>query len=328
MGFNKDNKETWWYVSDENMMLNHSIDGYIGLWSQGVHDSIEQTYHAYIAYEYKPFIDGIKNCWKKEEYENPIMKKIFGFKYKPQRYPIHYESMKGMSRDHVIYSLMAFYYSGMSKEEIFDYGKRLPFMIGDNVGTTMTLKLWLWIRLICGKKIGYFYYPLVLFTMIGMNIKNYLIEKLSGFNYAIGEEHQRNFKPLLSEDKPKIIKKLANLYYPTYAIKLTANMLNIIPENWFVKQSRKLALKYVPTYNYVLKMLLKQKLTNEEVSDLMGYKSMSGDRWSDQLNKWYSDRKLFILEVKFPDIGYTKDNELDKDYAFKLLEISKNMGVN
>lgn len=154
MKFDPKTKSTWYYVSDENMMINHNFHGDKRLSEQGVHDSIEQTYHAYITYEYEPFIDAIKNCWKKVDYKNPIMKHFFGFKYKPQRYPISYENMKSMSRDHVIYSLMAFYHSGMSKDDLWDRVKRLPFMIGDNLGTIMTPELWLWGRLISGKKIG------------------------------------------------------------------------------------------------------------------------------------------------------------------------------
>lgn len=318
MGFNLNNKETWWYVSEENMMLNHDVWGREGLWCQGVHDSIEQTYHAYVAYGYEPFIDGIKNCWKKIEYKNPILKKLFGYYYKPQRYPIKYDGMKGMSRDHVIYSFMAFIKSGMSKEEIYEYASHLTWKIGDNIGTIMTPKLWLWMMLISGKKIGYLYYISVMFGMLSANNKNNFIEKISGYGFAINEEEQKNFKPLFSNEKPKIIKTIANMYFPTYAVKLTANMLNVVPENWFVKKSRYYAIKMIPKHNVVLKLLLKQNLTETEISELLNYKSMTGDRWSDQLNKWYSDRPLYIIEERYPEKEYTKENTLDKDYALKL----------
>ena len=97
-------------------------------------------------------------------------------------------------------------------------------------------------------------------------------------------------------------------------------MLDCIRENWFVKKIRKNSLKFVPKYNYVLKMLFRQELTEEEIKDLKYYKSMSCDRWSDQLNKWYSNRKLYIIEEKHPDKNFTTDNELDRDYALKLYE--------
>lgn len=303
------------------MMLNQDVWGREGLWTQGVHDSIEQTYHAYRAYGYEPFIEGIKSCWKPIEYK--YFRKLLGYYYyKPQRYPIKYDGMKPMSRDHVIYSLLAFYYSGMSKHKIFNYGKRLPFLIGNNIGMTMTPKLWLWIRLLSGKKIGYLYYPLVLSAMINALIKNTIVEAISKFGFAKNEEHQSTFEPVFKDKKTKLQLFLGSLYYPTYAVKLTANMLNVIPENWFVKQARKLALKMVPRYNYVLKMLLKQRLTVCETMDLKNYKSMTGDRWSDQLNRIWSHRPLYIIENKFPDKNYTIANALDKDYALKLLELN------
>ena len=327
MNLKPETKEYWWYVSDEKMMLNHEVWGRTTLNTQGVHDSIEQTYQAYVAYGYEPFIDGIKSCWKRKEYKNALLRLIYGYYYKPQRYPIEYEGMRGMSRDHVIYSIMAFIHSGMNKVELWEYIKRIPFNIGDNIGTLMTPKLWLWGRLVSGKLIGQLYYPMVAWSAFKNYHTNKMVESVLGFGMGV-EEHQTQFKPLFRQEKPKIIKTLTGLYYPTYANKLTANMLKVVPQNWFTKIAKKYSLKMVPTYNYAQKILLGGKLSEEEIADLSTYEPMTGDRWSDQLNKWYSDRPLYIIKNRYPDKNYTDGNCLDKDYALKLLEKQKNDTTN
>lgn len=319
MGLNLKNKKTWWYVSPENMMCNRHIDGYEGLWSQGVHDSIEQTYHAYFAYDDYRFIKGIKDCWKRIEYKNPIMRKLFGFKYKPQRYPIAYDAMKGMSRDHVIYSLVAFKYSGMSDKEVWEYVKRIPFFIGDNIGTTMTPKLWLWGRLISGKLIGLLYYPLALFSALRVNLTTRFLNWL--FDYRYGEEiHQSKYDETYSDIFTEAEKKFIKFYYPTYAVKLSANMLKVLPDNIFTRITKNLLKPLIPKYNYVLKLLLGVDLSQEEREDLRNYRPMTGDRWSDQLNNSYPGGRLHIIEDYFGDPTLVKENTLDKDYALKLLK--------
>jgi hypothetical protein len=44
--------------------------------------------------------------------------------------------------------------------------KKVPFFIGDNLGTTMTPKLYFWMRLISGKSFGFIYYLIEFFSAL------------------------------------------------------------------------------------------------------------------------------------------------------------------
>lgn len=315
MGLDLKDKETWWYVSDENMMCSHymyNIDyGYNTedkLWSQGVHDCVEITYEAYQTYKYEPFIDGIKSCWKKIETNN-------GYYYKPQRYPIAYESMKDMSRDHVMYSICAFLESGMSQKDIWEYAGKVK--LGKKRGLTMNTELWLWLRLVSGKKIGWLYYPLMLRNSFIYLLGNKLIDKISGFGE---EEHPDRFKPLLIAEKPKIVNMLAKSYIlPTYALKLILEQLNRIPQNWWTKQIRKNINKLVPKYNFVLRKLAGMEISDGDKEIIRNHKSNTADRWSMTMNRWTNDRIIYNIDEKWPERKFLIANNLQKDYAMKII---------
>lgn len=285
-------KETWWFVTPQNMVLNQDVyqrkrdvmDDY------GANDCIEQTYHAYVAYGEERLIKGIKECWNHK---------------KPQRYPIAFDGMKGMSRDHIIYSLMAFIYSGMSKEELNSYVKKVPFFIGDNLGTTMTLGLWLWMKLISGKKIGKLYYAYVwLDTLLNVT-----------YNLILDKKYKTGF---IDEDPETFVygnhnREIAKKYYPTYALKLAANMLYVVDDNRFTRKTKKLLLKITPSRNYVLKILLGEKVSND-----ITHKPMSCYSWSEMLNPIICNRPIMLLERHFPQYDIEKYC-VDKDYLFKLI---------
>lgn len=295
--------DTYWYVSDKNMMLNHSdCDG-------GVYDSIERTYMAYYAYGDERFINGIKSCWTKVYRTNWLSKLIFGdYYYQGERYPGGENT--DMSRDHTIYGFCAMKMSGMSNEDIYEIASHLRFRIGIKLGKIMTPDLWLWLRLISGKKIGYLYYPIIFTFMFFSSIGNWIIDKLTGLGV---EQSQDEFKIITNNDRPKILKKLTDMYFPNYAVKLVATQLSILPNNWFNKKIKKQVLKMVKN-NYALRLLLDDENipTKEEINN---YKPMSGDRWADFLNPWMTNSNLYILDEEL-----LRANTLDKDYLLKIYE--------
>lgn len=311
MGFNKDNKESWWFVSDENMMLNHPVWGDptdIGKW-----DSIEQTYTAYYTYGYKPFADAIKSCWHKTEYKFFLWKLLFGYYYQGERYPG--ETNTSMSRDHLVYSFMCYLHDGMSKEDMYEYVSHFRLVVSPKMGMHMTPDLWLWLRLICGKKIGWLYYPVAYVSTIFNNVWNNLLNSITGYNFGT-EEHQNTYTIVYG--KPKIFENIRTMYTPTYALKLLVNQVSVLPDNWWTKQIKKQIVKSIPSLNYVFKMLMNVELTDDEKNEVFAYRSMTANRWSDQLNKWWSDRPEYIIEDKYPGKNYTIENNLEKDYLMKL----------
>lgn len=241
--------DTYWYVSDKNMMLNHSdCDG-------GIYDSIERTWTAYYTYGDERFVEAIKSCWTKVYRTNWLSKLIFGkYYYQGERYPELTNT--DMSRDHTIYGFCAMKMSRMSNDDLYEIIKHLRFKIGNKPGKRMTPDLWLWLRLISGRKIGYLYYPLELIFMYFSSIGNKIIDNLTGLGV---EQTQDEFKTITNANRPKILEKLTNLYFPNYAVKLVATQLSIIPDNWFSKKIKKYTLKMVKK-NYVLQLLLDDKI--------------------------------------------------------------------
>ena len=311
MKYNPNTKKTWWFVSDEHMILNHNLFNENNIPKDfGAEDCIAQTYFAYCVYNDEKLLNGIMNCWKFD-----------GKKYRPQRYPVAYSGMTGMSRDHVIYSLCAFLESGMDKNEISKYVTKLPFKLGDSLGKIMNPELWLWCRLIAGRKIGKLYYPLHLILMYLYYVWNKIISRIAKFN-LYQEGHPSIYTVIQNNDKPERIRKLANMLYPTYALLFTATMDSYCGDNWFMKKIRKIGLKMTPTYNYVIKLLFRGHLTTEELVDIQNCIPMYADRWSAILNPWINDRPSYrILEYEYfkPWEGMFDENFLDKDYAIWLI---------
>lgn len=311
-----DAKDTWWYVDQENkMMLNQEYPG-CGL--NGVHDSIEQAWHAYYAYDDLRFLEGIKSCWKKVYRTNKITKFLFGdYYYQGQRYPTPYPTMYGMSRDHLIYTICAMKHSGMSEEDLYEFISHIRFMISPHWGMQMTPALWLWMRLISGKKVGYLFYPWMTVEMSLNVLWNKFFESITGLNE---ERHQDEFIKINDpnrKNRPKVLNFFVGLLYPNYATKLVANQLNQTPNNKWNNFLKRITLKIVPKHNYLLKLLLDDP-KGPTYDIVNSYKPMSGDRWSDILDPWMSDRWLTIVEDK-----YLHANTLDRDYLLKVYENKK-----
>ena len=47
---------------------------------------------------------------------------------------------------------------------------------------------------------------------------------------------------------------------------------------------------------------------------------MTCSRWSGQLNKWFNDRPIYIVEKKFGK-QYTIENDLDRDYLIEMISL-------
>jgi hypothetical protein len=312
MKYNPNNKNTWWFVSDENMILTKNLFGKTEFPKDyGVQDCIEQTYHGYCVYKDQNLLNGILDCWKFD-----------GKKYRVQRYPVEYPGMVGMSRDHIIYSIATFLESGMKKKEIAQYVTKLPFNLGDSLGKIMNPELWLWLRLMAGKKIGKLYYPLQLFLMNIYYLQNKIIDKFAKFNLYY-EDHPSVYKVIQNQDKPEKLRKFAKMLYPTYALKFTATMTNYCDDNWFTRRIRRIGLKMTPTYNYVIKSLFKGKLTNEEKDYAKKCIPIYWDRWSAILIPMVNDRPSYrILEYKHSNATEEmfEENFLDKDYCVWLID--------
>lgn len=302
--------DTWWYVDRvNNMMLTQT---YHGLGENGKHDAIGTAWNAYFTYRDERFLNGIASCWS-VVYRRGLSKFFFGgYYYKGQRYPQAYPEMKPMSRDHAMNTIQAFYHSGMSKDALWEFCSHLPFILGRSWGMHINLKMYLWMRALCDRKGGWFYYPYTAVSMYFKRLNNKFMYWVTGYK---DEEHQDVYRRLdvAVWDTPRIIKMIAGLFYPTYAMQHVAWQLQSLGDNWWTMKIRKLMLPMIPKHNYAIKLLLRGTVTKEEV---YSYKPMTGDRWSDTLNKWLSNRFLTVIQ----DQQCLRANALDRDYLIKLYE--------
>lgn len=308
------NKDSWWFVSDHHMMLAHSPWFEAHMIGYGAGDSIERTYEAYVTYRWSGFIKAIESCWKKTENG-----------YKPQRYPVPYLGMHGMSRDHVIYSILAFDASAedniMLPSKMQEYIDGCPFIIGDNLGTIMTPKLWFWMQLMAGRNRGVPYYVIALFDAIKNVAWNKFLNLFSGINYG-KEVNQHQFVPVFSNQKTKLTNMLIKMYYPTYALKLAAHMIGAVKQNVFTRLTKKILMRICPEDNILIKALLvgADNLSLTDLEKAAYYESMTCDRWSGQLNPIYNDRPIYVVGKRFGD-HYIVENDFDRDYLLAVCNI-------
>jgi hypothetical protein len=284
--YNSTTDKTYWFVDQKNSMI--STQCIPNPWDDGHYDGIEKALHAYICYGDERFINGIENCWKWQD------KKFVG-----KRYPDFNWNEAGISRDHTIYSFVAWKLTNYSNEELHNRASHLPFQLGNESGMTMMPNLWLWLRLISGKKIGMLWYPLAMFGKIGSLLQNKIVSILTGFK--LKETNQDDF--VKADKQSKIDKWL----YPTFALKLGAFQLYVLPNSFMKRVLQKLCLWNTPSENFLLKVMFSGKVTQEQIDN---YKPMYGDRWSDELNP--ERTRGMILEI-IKNEEHISANTLDKD---------------
>lgn len=279
---NLETRETHWYV-DENYVMREKSDA-----DDNLHDSLEVNYHAYCAYGHHPFFESATTCLMK----NP-----------PRRYPVPYAGMKPMSRDHILYGLCIIMERGY-----FEWLEMImpPIIFDKGKGSYMNLQMWLWTKLITDKKIGQLFYPVALLQAVKNSLWNRMLNKL--FEYYSNREFDIDVHNnlVIWHDKKK-----ASLYYPVYAIKLVATMLQYVPKNWFSKQIKKQLLKITPKKNFALKIMLGDKSVTED--DVMYFRPIDKPRWSQMINPMRNNTTFRYLTEK--EIAF---NCVDKDYLMYL----------
>lgn len=308
--FNWEATETEYFVDQiYNMMLIQN-PGWKPEGENGKGDAIGRNFIAFFTYGDPRFLEGIEDCWEKVERKGWLKRLLFGkYYYQGYRYPHRFPGEVGLSRDHTIYTLLAFKYAGYSDEFIKDFVKHLRYKISDFA--LFTPESWLWIHTLYGSK---FYTWLFLTITTGVSwlsgTWNKLIYKLAPFEE---ESSQNDFIKVQNSMKPKRIQRYAKMLYPIYALHIHAWHLYLLPDSKLKRKAQKVALRICPKHNYVIQMLLgfKDMVDSEKVYD---FKSMTGFRWSGVLESWINDRDINIIT----DPKRLEWNQQDVDYLRKL----------
>lgn len=281
MSLNLKTKATHWYVDNNYVMREKSDADY------NIHDSAETTYHAMCAYGLEAFSDPAYACL---------------MNIPPLRYPIPYPGMQPMSRDHITYNLCNLMET--------NYRDRMeyfipPIIFDKGKGSYMNLQMWLWTKLITDKKIGVLFYPIALIQAVKNSLWNKMLNKL--FNYSNRERDADIHNAFIHLYN----KKKASLYYPVYAIKLVATMLQYVPKNWFTKQIKKQLLKITPDKNFAIKIMLGDK--SVRYGDVIYFRPIDKPRWSQMINPYRNKRFFRYLTDKEMEF-----NCVDRDYLMYL----------
>ena len=310
-GYNPDVDYTQWFVDEYHMMMAQNPswkpDG-----DNGAGDSIGRSFMAYVWTGDPAFLEAIESCWVKKRRKFWLSRKLFGeWYYQGYRHPKFVEDPSlqgvGLSRDHELYTLLAFKYAGYSDEFIKDFVKHLRFRISERF--LMTINLWLWMRVIAGMKgWGILYYPIEWLTEQGSSLWNRFMAWYSGFGPEVPQD---DFIIIPNNMKPKRMVKIARKYYPIYALHQQAWQVKLLKNKWWKRALQKPLWKITPEHNYVIKLLLEHpdRPTKEQVD---GYQSMTGGRWTGILNPWMNDRDMKIikdpkrLEYNVQDVEYLR----------------------
>lgn len=306
MGFNLNNKNTYWFVDKTygyDFMVNQDQFNNPNK-PQAYGDAIGTNFEAYMVYNHKPFIDAVKACFV-EKIDKKGKKYLQGYRH-PSCFNLEYNTM---SRDHILYALIFMKIAGET-EFLKKMSKMIRWKISDKY--SFTIESWLYMKGIGDNKLYnrlmmFFYYlietPMSLFYLIW----NFAIKKLGGFKKEV---NQNDFVLIPNEQISKRKLKYRKLIYPIYALYEKGFTLYVSKNSlgkWIIK---KISLFTTDKENYLLRILFGGKVSE---SKIYSYKPMYGGRWSTSLSE-LNDRYLAIItEPKL-----IEENNLDKDLLISM----------
>jgi len=318
VNLNWKSKDTQYFVDEENKMMLSKNAAWNPNGDNGKGDAIGRNKDAYFIYRDPRFIEGIENCWVRER-RKTLIGRIFKGKYYYQgyRYPTYatgeeYQS-RGLSRDHVLNTVIAYKLAGKTDKEIWEFVRGLKWKISDYAKHRPDL--WIWERAMAGRKFAKWLSPRITYITMKLTCWYQLkLEKISGIGPHY-EEHQYDFERIQNHIQPKIVNTITKTLYPVYTMHQQACQIQFYNDKW-KKKIQDVMYKFAPSYNYAIKLLLDhtEDITEKDIND---YKAMKGWRWSGIMNKWWNDRDMSIQT----DEKLIEHNIMDVDYLKKLWEI-------
>ena len=251
--YNPENKETYYYVDEYNMVLTKGND-------TSYRDSIGRNFDAYIAWKDKRFIEG-------------VIDSLFSFPTM-QRHPA-YET-NDISRDHISYALILFYISGYHTE-FYKLIDKLKWRIS----SIHTMRgMYLFVKSFRSRIFRTLFYIVKFPEMLIYRAWNYVIGKIVRIK---PERTYDQWYPEIVNNKTAIQTKASNLIFPVYALHNFAWQLNIMPQTKVNRLLKRLCLPMAGKTNYVIKCLLNGNIDHDDISR---YGSMTGGRWTTILNEF------------------------------------------
>jgi len=264
-------------------------------------DCIGNTVDAYLAYEYEPFVQAVKNCYK---FKTNKKGKLYLQGY---RHPIHFDrEYNDMSRDHICYTLIMMKLAGET-ETLKMLSKGLRWKISDKY--TFTVDMWLWMKGIAGNKLALFLYYIIMIPVTLLSVLwNKIIYALGGFGKEV---HQDKFIPKADKDLSKRKLFFRKLIYPIYAIYQQSFVLYVTPDSIGKSILKKIFLWNIDKQNFMLRIMFGGTVNEDDVYD---YKSMTGTRFTSYLSDLNDREYLSIIK----DPKRLEANVIDVDLLRKM----------
>lgn len=322
------NSNGYRFVKDGMMLEVSDFEG------NGEGDALWRTGVAYIAYKAPQLKEGILSCYRKF---TMINKKKYW--YQAARCNDGYRE-DDVSRDQTIMSIASLKVNG-DEEELKEIALHLPYRLSRRfkMGPTM----WFWLRAISGKGkfYTYMFQLLELIEFLPSVLWNKILRKIMGWNKEYSQEwycdydqsipfwhfneetqeyefinegfHWVNNGHKLSsyhhkkKNTNKFYKFMNTIEYPEYALHLTSWMIYTSEDTFLKKILQKLAIWLAEKDNLLVRLLMKDKVTQEEIDN---YKPTKGFRWSSRF-----DGRSYRYYLKDDDII---NNAIDKDIIVTL----------
>ena len=263
-------REPYYFVDKYGMMLVK------GSKDEGKGDSIGRTFDAYMATKDEKFIDAILDCYDVKVDNKGVLT------VQAYRHPSKYD--KDMSRDHVIYTLLALKLSGRDKDLklLVDL---LKWKISDRY--TFTPDMWLWMKSLVHPVRGLWYAMAIPVSLVSVTWNNIIDNKVGK---AFKEVHQKDYDYQRKSCEKYV--KWRKKRFPAYALHLKLWQNYVMPKSPAKWLLNKILSIDIGEYNYLNKILAGQKVEKKDVND---YKAMTGGRWTTRLDST-NNRKLEIIK--------------------------------
>ena len=300
--FNWEATETEWFVDQLYKMMLVQNHGWDPDGDNGKGDSIGRNKNSYFPYRDPRFVEGVKNCWTKEERKTWLGKKLFGkYYWKGHRFPSPEYLEKDFSRDH---TTNTFVIMALAGEE--EWAKKIASNIKYSItkkhvtssGKTIrnhrfTIAMWAWMKArFTNKKLWWpVFYIISFIEVILYNLLNGLCYLMGWFSRELDPEDY-NKNTMTRQKQSKWRQMWASLSYPVYAMGLFGWQLFVMKDNPFKRLLQYMMYFLIPRKNYLLRLVYNVgKVTKE---DVLNYKSMKGGRWSTPVNE-INDRDFYVL---------------------------------
>lgn len=271
----KEEIKPYYFVDEYGMMLvSDTAD-------QGKGDSIGRNFNAYMATGDEKFVDAIMTCYDGAGDGKTVW--LQGWRHPSY---INKPEHNNLSRDHVIYTVLALKMSGREDE----LNRFISLMterhrISDRY--TFTPDSWLWMKASANTN----YEPLWYLLTIPVSAISVLWNKVIGLfaKGAFKEVPQSEYNCHIKVSDR--LKKLRKLRYPAYALHQMLWMNYSMTPGIGKWLHSKLLLLDSGNQNWLNHILAGKKVSRE---DVMAYRAMHSDRWTTRLDQT-NDRNLYIF---------------------------------